>query len=158
MVWVGLLTTIRISGTATLRGWVVLDAGLGTAGLELIDVSGDFDWVSEPAVPVLGVCDSEPTVTVLGVWDSDLAVSAFGVWDSDAVWALAGKASIAPRAATLRKWQCLRKADRRICPPRPNALKKIGNKKTSRRLRASLPAAKFARSECGCRALLPYWG
>ena len=70
--------------------------------MELIDVSGDFDWVSEPAV------------AVLGVWDSDLAVSAFGVWDSDAVWALAGKASIAPKAATLRKWQCLRKADRRI--------------------------------------------
>ena len=180
MVCVGLLTTIRISGTATLRGWVVLDAGLGTAGLELIDVSGDFDWVSEPAVPVLGVCAPEPAVAVLGVWDSDLAVSTFGVWDSEPVddwdgvsapgvpalgvsdsepvWALAGKASIAPRAATLRKWQCLRKADRRICPPRPNALKKIGNKKTSRRLRASLPAAKFARSECGCRALLPYWG
>src|SRR6516164_1122158 len=160
MVCVGLVTTIRISGTATLRGWVVLDARLasGTAGLELIDVSGDFDWVSEPAVPVLGVCAPEPAVAVLGVWDSDLAVSTFGVWDSDAVWALAGKASITPRAATLRKWQCLRKADRRICPPRPNALKKIGNKKTSRRLRASLPAAKFARSECGCRALLPYWG
>jgi len=113
MVCVGLLTTIRISGTATLRGWVVLDAS-GTAGLELIDVSGDFDWVSEPAVPVLGVCDSEPAVAVLGVWDSDLAVSAFGVWDSDAVWALAGKANIAPKAATLRKRQCLRKADRRI--------------------------------------------
>ena len=117
MVWVGLLTTIRISGTATLRGWVVLDAGLGTAGLELIDVSGDFDWVSEPAVPVLGVCDSEPAVAVLGVWDSDLAVSAFGVWDSDAVWALAEKASIAPKVATLRKRQCLWKADRHICPP-----------------------------------------
>src|SRR6516225_3976570 len=116
MVCVGLLTTIRISGTAALRGWVVLDAGLasGTAALELIDVSGDFDWVSAPGVPVLRVCDSEPAVAVLGVWDSDLAVSVFGVWDSDAVWALAGKASIAPKAATLRKRQCLRKADRRI--------------------------------------------
>ena len=71
IVCVGLLTTIRISGTAALRGWVVLDVGLGseTAGLELLGglgdsdlvsvlvgvLSGDLDWVSEPDVLVLGV-------------------------------------------------------------------------------------------------------
>ena len=61
MVCVGLLTAIRISGTATLRGWVVLDARLAseTAGLELVDVSGDFDWVSEPA-SMLAVSESTP--------------------------------------------------------------------------------------------------
>ena len=96
MVCVGLLTTIRISGTATLRGWVVLDARLasGTAGLELLGVLGDSDLVSGLGVGVLpGDLDwvSEPEVTVLGVWDSD------------AVWALAEKASIAPKVATLRK-------------------------------------------------------
>jgi hypothetical protein len=82
--------------------------------LELIDVPGDLDWVSAPGVPVLGAWDSDLVVPVLGVWDSDLAVSGFGVWDSDAVWALAGKASIAPRAATLSKRQYRRKADRPI--------------------------------------------
>jgi hypothetical protein len=104
MICVGLLTTIRISGTAVLRGWVVLDAGLasGFAGLELVGVPGDLDSVSALGVTVLGVWDSEPVVPVLGVWDSD------------PVWALAAKASIAPRAATLSKRQCLRKADRRI--------------------------------------------
>ena len=72
MVCAGLLTTIKISGTATLRGWVVLDVGLGseTAGLELLGglgdsdivsvlgvgvLPGDVDWVSEPGVLVLGV-------------------------------------------------------------------------------------------------------
>ena len=62
MVCVGLLTAIRISGTAALRGWVVLDAGLasGTAGLELVGVPGDLDSVSAPGVAVLGVWDSEP--------------------------------------------------------------------------------------------------
>ena len=106
MVCVGLLTAIRISGTATLRGWVVLDARLasGTAGLELLGVLGDSDLVSGLGVGVLaGDLDcSEPEVSVLGVWDSD------------AVWALAEKASIAPKVATLRKRQCLWKADRRI--------------------------------------------
>jgi hypothetical protein len=89
MVCIGLLTTIR---TAALRGCVVVDAGLasGIAGLELVGVPGDSGWVSVPGVPVLGV------------------------WDSEPVWARAGKASIAPNAATLRKRQCLRKADRRI--------------------------------------------
>ena len=107
MVCVGLLIAIRISGTAALRGWVVLDAGLasGTAGSELLGVPGDSDLVSVLDVGVLpGDLDwvSEPEVLVLGVWDSEL------------VWALAGKASIAPKAATVRKRQCLRKADRRI--------------------------------------------
>jgi hypothetical protein len=85
--------------------------------LELIGVLGDSALVSGLGVGVLpGDWDlvSEPEVPVLGVWDSDLAVSGFGVWDSDAVWALAEKASIAPKAATLRKRQCLWKADRRI--------------------------------------------
>ena len=115
MVCVGLLTTIRISGTAVLRGWVVVDAELGSgiAGLELVGAPGDSDWVSAP-VPVLGALDSEPAVPVLGAWDSEPVVPVLGVWDSDAVWALAGKASIAPRAATLRERQCLRIADRRI--------------------------------------------
>ena len=36
-----------------------------------------------------------------------------GVWDSELVWALAGKTSIAPKVATLRKRQFW-KADRRI--------------------------------------------
>jgi hypothetical protein len=104
MVCVGLLTAIRTSGTAALRGWVVVDAelGFGIAGLELVGAPGDSDWVSAPGVPLLGAWDSEPAVSVLGVWDSDL------------VWALAGKASITPRAATLRERQFLRKADRRI--------------------------------------------
>jgi hypothetical protein len=104
MVCVGLLTTIRISGTAAFRGWVVVDAalGFGVAGLELVGAPCDSDWVSALGVTVLGVWDSEPVVPVLGVWDSD------------PVWALAAKASIAPRAATLSKRQCLRKADRRI--------------------------------------------
>ena len=107
MVCVGLLTTIRISGTATLRGWVVLDARLasGTAGLELIDVLGDSELVSGLGVGVLpGDLD----------WVSEPEVSVFGVWDSDAIWALAEKASIAPKVATLRERQCLWKADRRI--------------------------------------------
>src|SRR6476646_5274451 len=99
---VGLLIAIRISGTAALRGWMVGDAGLasGTAELEPVGVPGDSDWVSVPGVAVLGVWDSEPGEPVLGVWDSE------------PVWALAGKASIAPRAATLSKRQCLRKADK----------------------------------------------
>jgi hypothetical protein len=56
MLCVGLLTRIRISGAAALRGWVVLDAGLasGTAGLELVGVPGDLDSVSAPGVAVLG--------------------------------------------------------------------------------------------------------
>src|SRR4029077_8565330 len=111
MVCVGLLTTIR---TAALRGWVVLDAGLasGTAGLELVGVPGDLDSVSAPGGAVLGVWDSEP----VDDWDGVSApgVPALGVSDSEPVWALAGKASIAPKAATVRKRQCLRKADRRI--------------------------------------------
>ena len=104
MVCVGLLTTIGISGTTVLRGWVVVDAELGSgiAGLELVGAPCDSDWVSAPGVPVLGA------------WDSELAVSVLEAWDSDAVWALAGKASIAPRTATLRERQCFRKADRRI--------------------------------------------
>ena len=104
MVCVGLLTTIRISGTAAFRGWVVVDAalGFGVAGLELVGAPCDSDWVSALGVTVLGVWDSEPVVPVLGVWDSD------------PVWALAAKASIAPTVATLSKRQCLRKADRRI--------------------------------------------
>ena len=89
---------------------MVVDAGLasGTAELEPVGVPGDSDWVSVPGVAVLGVWDSEP---VLGVWDSEPGEPALGVWDSEPVWALAGKASIAPRAATLSKRQCLRKAD-----------------------------------------------
>ena len=114
MVCVGLLTTIRISGTAALRGWVVVDAelGFGIAGLELVGAPGDSDWVSAPDVPVLGVWDSEP----VDDWDGVSApgVPALGVSDLEPVWALAGKASIAPKAATVRKRQCLKQADRRI--------------------------------------------
>jgi hypothetical protein len=101
MLCVGLLTTIR---TAALRGWVVLDAGLasGTAGLELVGAPGDLDSVSAPGVAVLGIWGSEPAVPVLGVSDSEPAVPVL-----EPVWALAGKASIAPRAATLSKRQCL---------------------------------------------------
>ena len=61
MVCVGLLTTIRISGTAAFRGWVVVDAalGFGVAGLELVGAPCDSDWVSALGVTVLGVWDSE---------------------------------------------------------------------------------------------------
>ena len=57
-----------------MRGWVVVDAGLGfgIAGLELVGAPGDLDWVSEPGMPVLGVWDSEP----VDDWDG---VSAPGV-------------------------------------------------------------------------------
>jgi hypothetical protein len=65
-----------------------------------------------PGVVALGVWDSEPVDDWDGV--SAPAVPALGVSDSEPVWALAGKASIAPKAATVRKRQCLRKADRRI--------------------------------------------
>ncbi len=60
MLCVGLLTTIKISGAAPLRGWVVSDAGLasGTAGLELVGAPGDLDSVSAPGLAVLGVWDS----------------------------------------------------------------------------------------------------
>jgi hypothetical protein len=55
---------------------VVVDAGLafGIAGLELVGVSGDWDWVSAPGVPVLGV-------VALGDWDwvSTPGVSVLGV-------------------------------------------------------------------------------
>ena len=128
MVCVGLLTTTRISGAAGLRGWVVLDAALacGLAGFELLGVLGDSDWVSVPGVGVLsGDLDwiSEPEVPVLGVWDSEL------------VWALAEKASIAPRAAMLSKRQCL------IWPliprVRPNAVKNQPGSGTQHRINPS---------------------
>ena len=95
---------------------MVVDAGLasGTAELEPVGVPRDSDWVSVPGVAVLGVWDSEPGEPVLGVWDSEPGEPVLGVWDSEPVWALAGKASIAPRAATLSKRLCLRKADRCI--------------------------------------------
>ena len=85
MLCAGLLTTIKISGAAALRGWVVSDAGLasGTAGLELVGAPGDLDSVSAPGVAVLGVWDSEPVVAALGVWDSERGVAALGVWDSE---------------------------------------------------------------------------
>ena len=91
---------------------MVVDAGLaaGTAELEPVGVPGDSDWVSVPGVAVLGVWVSVPGEPVLGVWDSEPGEPVL-VWDSEPVWALAGKASIAPRAATLSKRQCLRKAD-----------------------------------------------
>jgi len=78
---VGLLTTIRISGTAALRGWIVVDAELasGTAGLELVGGPGDLDSVSAPGVAVLGVWDSGLGVAALGVWDSELGVAVLGV-------------------------------------------------------------------------------
>ena len=81
---VGLLIAIRISGTAALRGWMVVDAGLasGTAELEPVGVPGNSDWVSVPGVAVLGVWDSEPGEPVLGVWDSEPGVPALGVWNS----------------------------------------------------------------------------
>ena len=114
---VGLLIPIRISGTAALRGWMVVDAGLGSGAAELepVGVPGDSDWVSVPGVAALGawasepgdpplrVWDSEPGEPVLGVWESELGEPAsLGVWDSEPVWALAGKASIPipSRAAT----------------------------------------------------------
>src|SRR5262249_34019948 len=116
MVCVGLLTTIRISGATPFRGCVVVakELGFGVARFELLGGPCDSDWVSAFGEPVLGPWDSELVVPGLGVWDSDLTVSVFGLWDSDAVWALAGKVSIAPKAATLRQPQCLRKADPRI--------------------------------------------
>jgi hypothetical protein len=104
---------------------MVVDAGLGSGAAELepVGVPGDSDWVSVPGVavlgawasepgdPPLGVWDSEPGEPVLGVWDSEPGEPALGVWDSEPVWALAGKASIPPRAATHSKRQYLRKAD-----------------------------------------------
>jgi len=61
MVCVGLLTAIR---TAALRGCGVVGCGLafGIAGLELVDVSGEWDWVSAPGVAALGAGE-------LGDWD-----------------------------------------------------------------------------------------
>ena len=108
-----------------MRGWMVVDAGLGSGAAELepVDVPGDSDWVSvpglavlgawasEPGDPALGVWDSEPGEPVLGVGDSEPGDPALGVWDSEPVWALAGKASIPPRAATLSNRQYVRKAD-----------------------------------------------
>jgi hypothetical protein len=110
---VGLLIAIRISGTAALRGWMVVDAGLGSGAAELepVGVPGDSDWVSVPGVAVLGAWASEPGDPPLGVWDSEPGEPVLGVWDSEPVWALAGKASIPPRAATHSKRQYLRKAD-----------------------------------------------
>jgi L-alanine-DL-glutamate epimerase-like enolase superfamily enzyme len=69
MICVGLLTTIRMSGTAAFRAWAVVDAELGSgiAGWGLVGVPGDFDSVSAPGVAVLGIWDSEPAVPVLGV-------------------------------------------------------------------------------------------
>ena len=75
MLCVGLLTTIKISGAAALRGWGVSDAGLasGTAGLELVGAPGDLDSVSAPGLAVLGVWDSEPGAAALGCgWDLEL--------------------------------------------------------------------------------------
>src|SRR5262245_43551856 len=134
MVCVGLLTTTRIPGVTVFPGWVVLDAGLasGAAALELLGVPVESDLVSVLGVGVLsGDLDwvSEPEVSVLGVWDSEL------------VWALAGKASIAPKVATLRKRQCLWKADRRIplAPlPQNRVLNAFPAQKASARLRTSL--------------------
>jgi hypothetical protein len=77
-----------------------LDAVLasGTTGLELLGVLGDSDLVSVLGAGVLpGDLD----------WVSEPEVPALGVWDSELVWAFAGKASIAPKVATLRKRQCL---------------------------------------------------
>jgi hypothetical protein len=134
MVCVGLLTTTRISGAAALLGWVVFDAGLasGTAGLELLGVLGDSDLVSGLGVGMLS-----------GDWDwvTEPEVSGLGVWDSELVWALAGKASIAPKVATLRKRQCLWKADRRIPLarlPQNRVLNAFPAQKASPRLRTSL--------------------
>jgi len=81
MLCAGLLTTIKISGAAALRGWVVSDAGLasGTTRLELVGASGDLDSVSAPGVAVLGVWDSELGVAVLGVWDSEPDAAVLGV-------------------------------------------------------------------------------
>ena len=82
-------------------------------------------WASEPGDPPLGVWDSEPGEPVLGVWDSELGEPVLGA-GMGPVWALAGKASIAPRAARHSKRQCLRKADRCMGTNprvRPNAVK-----------------------------------
>src|SRR5262245_58144008 len=100
MICVGLLTTTRIFGAAALRGCVFLDALLasGIAGFEVLGVLGDSDLVSVLGVGVLsGDLD----------WVSEPEVPVLGVWDSEPVWALAAKASIAPKVATQRKPQCL---------------------------------------------------
>ena len=106
MVCVGLLTTIGISGTTVLRGWVVVDAELGSgiAGLELVSAPCDSDWVSAPGVPVLGAWDSELAVSVL-------EASLFGLGCG---LGARRKSEHSPRTATLRERQCFRKADRRI--------------------------------------------
>ena len=115
MVCVGLLTAIRIWGAVVFCASVV-DAGLASlAGAEL--VACDWDCVSEPDVAVLGVCVSEPVVPVLGVWDSEPGATTFGACVSEPVWALAGKTSIAPTAATVSNRQYLRKADTRMLSP-----------------------------------------
>jgi hypothetical protein len=65
-----------------------------------------------PAVPVPGAWDSEP----VGVLSGDSETGEFG--DSELVWALAGKASIAPTAATASNRQYVRKVDMRTLDPR----------------------------------------
>jgi hypothetical protein len=62
--------------------------------LELVGAPSDWDGVSAPGVPVLGL------------------------WDSEAVCALAGKASITPKTARLGSSNSLRTADRRMIDPR----------------------------------------
>jgi len=114
MVCIGLLTAIKIWGAAAFCASVV-DAGFASlVGAEL--VACDWGCVSEPDVAMLGVGTSEPGVTVLGV-DLEPGVAVLGARDSEPVWALAGKASIAPTVARVSKRRCLRKADARIwCP------------------------------------------
>ena len=84
MVCVGLLTTIRISGTAVLRGWIVVDAGLasGTTGLELVGAPGDFGLgLGARCGGAWGFgFNSGLGVAALGVWDSELVVAVLGVW------------------------------------------------------------------------------
>ena len=96
---VGLLIAIRISGTAALRGWTVVDAGLGSGAAELepVGVPGDSDWVSVPGVAVLGAWASEPGNPPLGVWDSEPGEPVLGVWRRVRGWSLGLGAGLGAR-------------------------------------------------------------
>ena len=76
MICVGLLTTIRISGTTVLRGWVVVDAELGSgiAGLELVGAPCDFG---------LGL-----GARCGGAWNLGLGAGCVGAWSCCAACSL----------------------------------------------------------------------
>jgi len=68
-----------------------------------------------PAVPVPGAWNSEPVGVPAG--DSETGERLLGFGDSELVWALAGKASIAPTAAIASNRECVRKFDVRTLSP-----------------------------------------